>query len=299
MPRDGALLAIPVAAVRMRSPVSGCVLLLWGWVAASAAPATPAASPREATFSSEAYARVLSKHVDDRGLVDYRGLKADPADLDAFLVALARLDPGVYGGWSDREKIAFWINAYNALTLRVIADHYPIRASVLRSLVYPRNSIRQIPGVWTELTFEVLGRSVTLDEIEHAILRKEFREPRIHMALVCAARSCPPLRREPYAGEVLDRQLEDQTRRFLADTEKFRLDEAARTVYLSPIFEWFGEDFLAAYGPGRIGSGRTDAERAVLSFVAQRLPSGPGRKLAQRRWTVSYLDYDWSLNERP
>lgn len=290
MRRGWARLAIPVADVRTWSLASGCALLLAG---GSAIPAA------QAPFSDEAYRRLLSERVDDRGLVDYRGLRADRADLDAFTAALARLDRGAYERWSDRDKIAFWINAYNALTLRAIADHYPIRASVLRSLVYPKNSIRQIPGVWDELTFEVVGRRLTLDEIEHRILRKEFREPRIHMALVCAAMGCPPLRREPYTGEALDRQLEDQTRRFLAEPAKFRMDESSRTLHLSPIFQWFGGDFLAAYGPGPVRSGRTDAERAVLSFIAARLPAGLARKVEQGRWTVSYLDYDWSLNEQP
>lgn len=293
MMRSGAVLAIPAAAVRTWSLASGCVLLLAGWAASLAAPAAPA------PFSDEAYRRVLSERVDDRGLVDYRGLKADRADLDAFTAALARLDPAVYRSWGDREKIAFWINAYNAMTLRAVADRYPIRPSGLRSLVYPRNSIRQIPGVWDEMTSEVLGRIVTLDEIEHGILRKEFCEPRIHMALVCAAVGCPPLRREPYTGGALDRQLEDQTRRFLADRAKFRMDEASRTVRLSPIFQWFGEDFLARYGAGPARSGRSDAERAVLNFIAARLPAELGPKLEQGRWKVSYLDYDWSLNERP
>jgi hypothetical protein len=287
------MVALRKTLARLRAPV---VLGLGGLVALLPAPARarPAAG-----FSDDPYARLLSQRVDDRGLVDYRGIASDPADLDAVVEKLRRTDPQDLARSSEADRIAFWINAYNALTLRAIVEHYPIRPSALRSLLYPKNSIRQIPGVWDRLAFEVAGRKLTLDDIEHRILRKEFREPRIHMALVCAARGCPPLRREPYAGARLDEQLEDQTRRFLASPEKFRVDPSSRTVYLSPIFKWFGEDFLAAYGPGPDRGGGSEADRAVLSFVAKRLPADQKRKLEEGRWTISYLDYDWSLNERP
>src|SRR3990172_4988462 len=117
-------------------------------------------------FSYENYAHVLRTYIDDRGMVDYKNLQQG----------------------RDKKRIAFWINSYNALTLEAILNHYPIRPSVLKSLVYPQNSIRQIPGVWDELQFSVVGRAVTLNQIEHEFLRKEFNEPRIHFALVCASK---------------------------------------------------------------------------------------------------------------
>jgi hypothetical protein len=257
---------------------------------------TPAAAPT-GDFSYEPFASALREHVDIHDMVDYAGLETNRGDLDAFVVSLATVDPAVYEGWNTDEKIAFWINAYNALTLRAIVDHYPIESSVLRSVVYPENSIRQIPGVWKKLRFRVMGDERTLDEIEHETLRVEFDEPRIHMALVCAAKGCPPLRWEPYTGEKLDGQLEDQIVRFLGHREKFRLDREAGRVGLSPIFKWFGDDFVSVYGPDRGFEGREPGQRAVLHFIALHL-EGPDKEfLEQGDYEIDYLDYDWSLNE--
>ena len=140
--------------------------------------------------------------------------------------------------------IAFWINAYNSLTLVAIIDHYPIKPTVVRSLVVPQNSILQIPGVWTKLKFPMMGGEVTLDSIEHENLRPNFNEPRIHMALVCAAMGCPRLLNRPYDAHELDSQLDNQTMIFLSNPKKFRIDKESNSVYLSSIFKWFGEDFV-------------------------------------------------------
>ena len=150
--------------------------------------------------------------VDRQGMVNYTALKRDRRSLDRFSESLSSFSRQDYDSLQTNEQIAFWVNAYNGLTLLAITDHYPIQSSFLTSLVYPRNSIRQISGVWDELTFPVMGSEMTLDRIEHQILRRDFDEPRIHLALVCAAVSCPPLRSEPYLGSRLDDQLQDQAR---------------------------------------------------------------------------------------
>lgn len=251
-------------------------------------------------FSYDDYGTVLAAFVDTQGLVDYQALKANRQRLDAFAAALGTLAPAVYSNWSQRDQIAFWINAYNALTLEAIVDHYPIQPSLLKSAVFPRNSIRQIPGVWTELQFEVLGKGVTLDHIEHQILRERFHEPRIHMALVCAGKGCPPLRNEPYSGDRLDEQFGDQTKKFLAQPDKFRIDRSKGRVYLSPIFDWFGGDFVKNYGSQeKTKAGRSTEEKAVLNFIAGHLEAGDRDYLFKANYTVIYLDYDWSLNEQP
>jgi len=134
------------------------------------------------TFSYDKYAAVLSAYVDPNGMVNYKQLKADSKNLDAFVAEMADLTAGIYEKWSKVDKIAFWLNAYNACTLKAIIDNYPIRSSFFKSAVYPKNSIRQIPGVWDKLKFNVMGKSLTLKHIEHNILRKEFDEPRIHTA---------------------------------------------------------------------------------------------------------------------
>jgi hypothetical protein len=250
------------------------------------------------TLSFDDYGAALQEFVNQKGMVNYRGLKANPQKLQEFLQALAQVRPEDYQGWQAPQKIAFWINAYNALTLKAIIDHYPIKASWFRSLKFPSNSIRQIPGVWTDLRFSVMGRQMTLDDIEHATLRQRFNEPRIHAALVCAAMGCPPLRQEPFAGEKLDQQLNDQTRRFLADPQKFRIDRDRGQIYLSPIFQWFGQDFIKTYGAPANFSRFTPNERAVLNFIQHYLPEKERAYLFQGNYAISYLGYDWSLNEQ-
>jgi len=244
------------------------------------------------------YGNALETYVDDRGGVDYKGFKANPRDLEAYLSSIARLDPAVYESRSNEEKIAFWINAYNGLTLKAIIDHYPIQSSWTRSVLYPKNSIRQIDGVWDKLHFTVMGRGVTLAEIEHQELRAKFNEPRIHAALVCAAKSCPPLRNEPYLGSNLNHQLDDQMRAFLSNSTKFNADPGSGTVCLSEIFKWFGEDFVNRYGTDSKFLGYGPVERAVLNAIGGYVRPETRAYLERGGYKIEYLDYDWSLNER-
>ncbi len=249
-------------------------------------------------FSYEPYAAALARSVNDRGLVDYRGLKSRSSDLDAFAASLARLDPKVLESWPDREKIAFWINAYNALTLEVILRNYPIRPSAVRSVVYPENSIRQLPAVWDNFRFVIAGREMSLNDVEHATLRAKFHEPRIHVALVCAAMSCPSLHNEPYTTEKLDSQLDAQARIFLRIPRGLRIDRDKGKVYLSSIFTWFGEDFLGSYGTSDQFAGKSASQRAVLNFASRYVSDSDRDFLRQGTYQIEYLPYDWSLNEQ-
>ena len=225
----------------------------------------------------EEYAWLLWRFVDDDGTVRYQELKARRDILDVLVEKLKDFKLSTYESWDEKLKVAFWINTYNVLTLRVVIDNYPIRASFLGSLRFPHNSVRQIPGVWDELQFRVMGRDLTLDDIEHSIIRSEFREPRIHMALVCAAMSCPPLRSEPYSGENLDTQLDDQTRIFLRNKQRFYIDRGQKRVYLSKIFDWYGKDFIASYGEENEG----DIKSSVLSFVGSYLDQSDRKYLEE------------------
>ena len=258
--------------------------------------ATGAAEPEGIDY--EPYTEVLERHVDAKGLVDYRALKADRGPLDRVVQALGTLDRGTYKALSDDKKIALLINAYNAFALKLIIDNYPIESSFLKSFVYPENSIRQIDGAFDEKTFELMGQPVTLDDIEHGMLREEFGEPRIHMAVNCASTSCPPLRAEPYRGAELDEQLADQSRRFLSEPRNFRIDRDAGTVYLSSIFEWFGEDFVGRHEPSEGFEGKSEKVRSVLSFVSGYLDDQAAAYLRRGNYDVEYIDYDWSLNEQ-
>jgi hypothetical protein len=250
-------------------------------------------------FNYDGYASVLKQYVDDTGMVNYKGLKAKPENLKAFLAIMGKLDRESFEKWTEPEKIAFWVNAYNAFTLKAIVDNYPIKSSFFRSRVWPKNSIRQIPGVWNKLKFKVMGKDYTLEHMEHKILRKEFDEPRIHVAMVCAAMGCPPLRNEPYLGEKLGGQLDDQSRRFLANPRQLKIDREKNLLYVSQILDWFSADFVNKYAP-KDKIGRHDKKASsVLSFVAAYLPDSDRDYLLGGKFKIKYLKYDWSLNEQP
>jgi Protein of unknown function, DUF547 len=258
----------------------------------------PTQGQTEMGFDYGDYGAALEAYVDDRGMVNYGKLKANSKELLSYVKAIGTLPRRQYQAWDNNAKIAFWLNAYNGLTLKAIIDNYPIKSSFLRSRIYPKNSIRQIPGVWDKIQFTVMGRKVTLEHIEHKILRVEFNEPRIHMAMVCAAIGCPPLRNEPYVGGRLGEQLDDQTRDFLGNRRKFRVDRGKGAVYVSPIFKWFAKDFVTAYAPARNLGGQSKGNSAVLNFIAGYLDEAAQSTLRRGGLKIKYLDYDWSLNEQ-
>ena len=230
------------------------------------------------------YRAVLQEHVDSHGQVSYRALKASPDKLSRYLQWVANLDPGVVGSWGAKARIAFWINTYNAWTLKAIIDHYPIK------------SIRKIPSVWDKKSFTALGRLMSLNEVEHEVLRKRFDEPRIHFALVCASVGCPILWNEPYTGARLDAQLDDQVRRFVRLARNLRLDHEAGKVGLSSIFDWYGKDFVPR--ARRDTASREEINRAVLDYLAPFVSPRDRELMSRKGVPVGFVAYDWSLNER-
>lgn len=252
-------------------------------LAQSVSPAIATASAQPFTY--EGYSKVLKTYVNAKGLVNYLALQANPQPLKAFVASLGTVAPSTYNAWSDPEKIAFQINAYNAITLQSIIDQKPLK-----------KSIKDIGGVWNSTKHLVLGESKTLDSIEHQTLRKQFDEPRIHAALVCAAISCPPLRQEPYLGEKLNTQLDDQVRQWLSTTG-LEIDRTQNKVKISAIFDWFGDDWQKQYSvEGKFaGNGK---QRATLNFISRYLSPSDQDYLAQGKYKVNYLNYDWSLNRQ-
>jgi hypothetical protein len=233
------------------------------------------------------YDRLLKRFVTD-GRVDYKGLKADGGALDHYLDGVAGVSEATFNAWGEADRLAFLINLYNAATLKLILNHYPV------------DSIKDIGGFfkgpWSQPAVRLFGGTITLDNLEHDIIRKQYDEPRIHLALVCAAKSCPPLRSEAYVGPSLDAQLDDQTRRFLASPAGFRIDRSRNTVYFSSVFKWYGEDFVGEFSPSSGFTGLDDTERAVANFCSRYLPATAGDYLKVGGYSVKYLDYDWSLN---
>lgn len=255
-------------------------------------PTVPEPSGNERPFdhSHRDFNRLLEKYVSS-GLVDYRGILEEEELLYRYTTSLAAVDQATVQGWSREKQLAFWINAYNALTIQAIIRRYPIRSRSLVGLFFPRNSILQISGVWNRLTFEVGGRSLTLGEIEHKILRKNFAEPRIHFAIVCASSSCPALRPEAYRFDILQAQLHDQAVRFINDPNRgSRFDTEKKRLHVSKIFKWFEEDF----------ANDQTAENPITAYIRPYLRNSViADALAENgEIRLSYLPYDWSLNEQ-
>ncbi len=241
----------------------------------------------EASFDASypTYARLLDSSVVGE-LVDYEWLAANRAPLDTTVARFASLDSGGYETMSRQDRMALWLNAYNAITLRSIIDHHPVR------------SIKEIDGVWTGTTWPVAGRTVTLDQIEHDILRPVFEDARIHFAVNCASIGCPPLAEVPYIGDSLDVQLDRMARRFVNDPERTMIDSASGVMTVTEIFDWFGEDFVGQFQPAHDTEGLSQTERAVVGFVITYADDSLRAVVTSRgNWEIAYRDYDWSLND--
>jgi hypothetical protein len=257
-------------------------LIIVAWLAcAGAMPVVAAASATVSLYhpaaptalDHSAYDRLLKKYVNAKGLVNYKGLKADEAALNQYLAQLSKNPPAANA--SKPEQMAFWINAYNAFTLRLILDHYPLKS------IKDIGSKIKIPLVntpWAVRFFSIGSERMSLDNIEHGILRKRFDDPRVHFALVCASISCPALRNEAYTAAKLESQLEDQGRDFLNNPTKNNISKS--NAQLSRYFEWYRSDW-------------TDNKQSVVGWVNKYSVTKIDAKTP-----ISYLEYNWNLNEQ-
>ena len=244
--------------------------------------------------SYEDFGELLRQHVVG-ARVDYATLRANREDLDSIVSTFGKVTELEFDGWSREHQIAYLINAYNAFTLQAIVDHYPIDGGWLSFLRWaPRNSIRQIDGVWTERRWSAAGAEMTLDELEHEKLRAPYGEARIHFAINCAAISCPPLRRDPYVGERLDRQLILAARNYLASPAGLQIE--GDTIRASSVFDWFGEDFIEEYSQ-LVEAPGSDRDRAVLGVVAKYGPAEASQLAQSGNARLRFLSYDWGLND--
>lgn len=240
-----------------------------------------------------AYDQMLDLYVRD-GMVYYNAVKSDRGRVDRYVAAL-NVPAATYDGWSQEQKMAFWVNAYNAFVLQTVANHYPIRG---KSKDYPVNSIRQIPGAFEKTKHRAAGRSVTLDEIEQTIL-PGFKEPRLYLALGRGAVGSGRLRSEAFSGPNLTKQLEAVAADFLRHKEMVILDRAANTISLTPIVSWREADFVAKYDPGTEGpfAQRSAIERAMLAFITPHLLPLEKEFLRENQFRVTFHDFDWRLND--
>lgn len=222
--------------------------------------------------------QVILKSVVKSGNVDYKSLKNDRKSLDRYLASLSSVSEKEFAKFSEKEQLAFLINAYNAFTLDLIVKNYPVKS--IGDIGGPIRMVNLARGTpWKKFTFPLLGQDRNLDWIEHGKLRVDYKEPRIHFAINCASIGCPLLRNEAYLASKLDAQLTSATKGFLVEKSKNRYEAKSNTLYLSKIFEWFADDFIKDSG-------------SVLKFV-QKYSAEP----LQNNPTIKYTNYDWNLNE--
>lgn len=209
-----------------------------------------------------AWNSLLNSHVTADGKVDYLGFKKNKSQLDVYFQLLRKQVPG--DSWLENEKLAYWINAYNAFTVALIVDHYPIK------------SIMDIKDAW-DIKFIHLGdQTYSLNEIEHEIIRKKFDEPRIHFALVCAAVSCPVLLNEAYTADKLEQQLQQQGELFINDPSKNLIKNNKAKV--SQLFNWFGDDFTK--------------NGTLIDYLNQF-----SETKMEPKANIEFMEYNWKLNE--
>lgn len=233
------------------------------------------------------WSRILAAHLRGEDF-DYAALKRDSAPLDRYLASLQAVEPEAFAAWTREQRFAFWINAYNAHTVRRVVAGYPLKSiKDLGNLSQTVWDQRTIPLAHLAPALE--RKLLSLNDIEHEILRPTFADPRIHAAVNCASKGCPRLLDHAYTTGVLDQQLEQMTARWLRDPARNRFDAETRTAHLSRIFEWYGNDF-----------GKTPIER--LAWIARYAPPEHRPWLTGRdaeRVVIRYLDYDWALNDVP
>lgn len=245
--------------------------------------AAPTAAAEDFDHSHALWTEVLREHVrDDR--FDYAKLKQDRSKLDLYLKQIYAVRPAALESWSRNERYAYWINVYNASAVSLVVSEYPVK------------SIKDIGGffssVWKKefIPLEPLhpkgdDDALSLDDVEHAILRPRFEDARVHAAVNCASVGCPPLRSEAFVAERLDEQLDEQVRAWLADPRRNRYDRSEETIRVSEIFDWFGEDFERDAG-------------SVEAWIAKYAPADEAAWLkGAQKVRRKYLDYSWKLND--
>lgn len=227
------------------------------------------------------YNEILKQAVVIKGhqsFVDYTKLKSDTSKLDEFTDGIEYIGKDEFDNWSREQQMAFLINAYNAFTIQLILTKYPV------------DSIKAYGGLfvnspWEKEFFTLFGKKSTLNHIEHDLLRKLYKEPRLHFVLVCAAKSCPPLRDEAYISGKLEQQFSKAAINFMRDPERNHFNVDRNKIEISKIFKWYKKDFVSSAGSINAYVAPFMTDDVVLQTL-----------IANKETKVNYLDYDWSLN---
>jgi uncharacterized membrane protein YdjX (TVP38/TMEM64 family) len=291
---SGALLVLlsflPVIAKRMGLKMPGAATAMLAlFLSPLAPPSQDSNLAAQELPDHSAFTAVLAEVV-RQPLVDYQKLKDGRSALDAYLTSMAEVMPSTLDASSDHERLAFWINAYNACMLRLVVDNYPIEKdgrllSRIRNAVTdrPLNSVWQIPEVFTGKHCAIAGAERSQDEIEHEIIRP-MGDPRIHFAVNCAARSCPPIWPEAYTGDEIDAQLDRAVANLVGDPVHFQVErESHATVRLNKVLDWYGGDFGGVEG--------------LKTFLVPFVQGATAQDLLDPGTDVQFFDYDWILND--
>ncbi len=266
-------------------PLAFSILHLSFCISLASAQQTPstASDPLQRPFD-----QVLDMYVRD-GLVYYRALRSDHARLDHYIASLGNTTKAAYDGWPREQKMAVWVNAYNAFVLQTVIQSWPLRG----------NSIRNVPGAFEQRQHHAAGRTVTLDQIEKKIL-PEFRDPRLYFALGRGALGSGRLRSEAYTGSRMEEQLKSQTDDFLGRQDHVKIDQLTNQIEISPIIGWHEDEFIAAYARGEESSRfakRSPIERAVLALIDPILLPNEREFIDKGGFKIVYQQFDWKLND--
>ncbi len=248
-------------------------------------------------FSHDKFRAVLTSYVDEHGKVDYAGLAYQPKNLELYYDSITRYSPDSHPElFPDKPyELAYWINAYNVGVLKTVLTHYPIE-SVLEvknpTLLF---FLTDKAGFFYFQRLSFGGTTTSLYYLENEVIRKRYREPRIHFALNCAAIGCPRLPRTPFTGAELDKQLDLETRKFLAELRNFYIDHGKKTIFLSSIFKWYEEDFTEYYQERYPLS-----TPALLDYIELYLSKERQTELDRVRanYSIEFIPYDWGLNNQ-
>ena len=219
--------------------------------------------------------KVLEGVSDGFGMVKYEELDVVRPDLEAYLNLTASVPRTQFDGWERAKRMAFLINIYNATTLKLLADYYPVKSI---------KDIGDLRRVWDLEVVRLFGEKFSLGHLEHEMIRKQFTSPSIHFALVCGSRGCPPLRKEPYTADKLETQFSDQAQAFLRDRKKNYIDLKSKTLFLSEIFMWFRDDF-----------GKNDTQ--IIALVAEYFETTEQQFLMEGEFKIHYTKFDWRVNQ--
>ncbi len=248
-------------------------------------------------LSHASFDRLLQRFVDHEGRVNYSALKQDSRDLDQYYHLIATFSPDSHPDLfpSESHKLAYWINAYNATAIKTVLTYYPISSvlDVKPPAVFFFLSEKSGFFVFQRLTYG--GKTTSLYYLGNGVIRERFQEPRIHFALNCAALGCPRLPRQAFSGEDLERQLDQETRKFLSEARNFRIDHSGKTIYMSSIFKWYEDDFLNWYQKNY-----SESKASLVNYIALYLTSDKAAELKEHgnQYALRFLPYDWGLNDK-